>query len=242
MSDDVLLTTDHGGVRVLSMNRPDKLNALNTELTTALRDALQAADRDDGVRAVVLTGNGRAFCAGADLREFTDLTPEQEQRVLDRAALTADVQSLPQRVSVPVVAAAAGPVRGGGAGLALACDMLIVADDVTLGYPEVTHSIVPALVMTGLERHFPRKVAFELVVSGRLLSAPELLGFGVANRVVAAGQQLEAALELAQQLAELPTRAVQTSKELLYRVADLPTDAAIRAGQDVNALMRSFRS
>ena len=239
---DTLLVEDSGAVRILTMNRPDKLNALNTELTTAIRDAFIDADDAAHVLAVVLVGAGRAFCAGADLSEFKDLTPEHQARVRARAALTAEVQALPTKLSIPVIAAASGVALGGGAGLALACDMVVAADDLRLGYPELKHSIVPALVMTGLERHFPRKVAFELVATGHLLRADELLGWGAINQVVAPGEEVTAAVELADRLVAIAPVALATAKSLFYRVSDLPSDAAIRAGQDVNALMRSFRS
>jgi len=239
---DILLVDDNDGVRTLTLNRPNKLNALDTELTAALRDALLDADRADNVRAVVLTGNGRAFCAGADLDEFATLTPGHPDLVSARAALTAQTQVLPQQIEVPVIAAVAGPAIGGGAGLALACDMIFAADDARLGYPEIAHSIVPALVMTGLQRHFGRKLAFELISTGRLLTATELAELGIANRVLTRDELLPAAQELAAGWAKSTPKAMMAIKSLFYRVGDLPTEAAMRAGQEVNALMRSFRS
>ncbi len=237
-----LLVDDNDGVRSLTLNRPDKLNALNTDLTTALRDALLDANRSDDVRAVVLTGNGRGFCAGADLKEFSTLTPDHQGLVSKRAALTAQTQALPQQIDIPVIAAIAGPAIGGGAGLALACDMIFAADDTRLGYPEITHSIVPALVMTGLQRHFGRKLAFELISTGRLLTAPALAELGIVNRVLRREELVPAAQELAAGWAKAPPLAMAAIKSLFYRVGDLPTEAAMRAGQDVNAMMRSFRS
>ncbi|GAB2775577.1 enoyl-CoA hydratase/isomerase family protein [Amycolatopsis magusensis] len=235
----VLQTEDHGQVRVLTLNRPDKLNALNTELTRALDDALATAERE--VRAVVLTGNGRGFCAGADLGEFSSLTPAHADAVLERAELTARLQTRMQRLSVPVVAAVRGAAVGGGAGLAIGADMTVAGTDLKFGYPELKHSIVPALVMTGLVRHLGRKLAFELVSTGRLLTAAEAAGHGLVNRVVEPDEVVPAALEIAQCWAEVEPRALAAAKDLFYRVADLPTDAAMRAGQDVNALMRGFR-
>ncbi|MFI6031673.1 enoyl-CoA hydratase/isomerase family protein [Amycolatopsis magusensis] len=235
----VLQTEDHSQVRVLTLNRPDKLNALNTELTRALDDALATAERE--VRAVVLTGNGRGFCAGADLGEFSSLTPAHADAVLERAELTARLQTRMQRLSVPVVAAVRGAAVGGGAGLAIGADMTVAGTDLKFGYPELKHSIVPALVMTGLVRHLGRKLAFELVSTGRLLTAAEAAGHGLVNRVVEPDEVVPAALEIAQRWAEVEPRALAAAKDLFYRVADLPTDAAMRAGQDVNALMRGFR-
>ncbi|GAA2333130.1 enoyl-CoA hydratase/isomerase family protein [Streptomyces kunmingensis] len=238
---DVLLVEDRGPVRVLTLNRPDKLNALNTDLTRALSDALAAADKDPDVRAVALTGAGRAFCAGADLDEFSELTPDRPDAVLERAALTARLQTQMQQMGTPVVSAVRGAAVGGGAGLAIGADMAVAGTDLKFGYPELRHSIVPALVMTGLQRHLGRKLAFELVSTGRLLSAAEAAEHGLVNRVMEPDDVLSAALEIAQRWAAVEPRALHAAKDLFYRVADLPTEAAVRAGQDVNALMRGFR-
>ncbi|RSM82949.1 enoyl-CoA hydratase/isomerase family protein [Amycolatopsis sp. WAC 01375] len=236
-----LLTEDRDRVRILTLDRPEKLNALDTALTLALRDALDDADRDPGVRAVVLTGNGRGFCAGADLSEFSALTPDQPGAVLERAALTAGLQTRMQRMGTPVVTAVRGAAVGGGAGLAIGADMVVAGDDLRFGYPELRHSLVPALVMTGLVRHLGRKLAFELISTGRLLTAAEAFEHGLVNRVVAPEDVLTAALEIAGTWAAVEPRALSAAKDLFYRVGDLPTDAAMRAGQDVNALMRGFR-
>lgn len=238
---DVLLVEDREAVRVLTLNRPDKLNALNTALTGALSTALTAAEDDSRVRAVVLTGAGRGFCSGADLSEFSALTPDDPDAVLERAALTARLQTQMQRMGTPVVSAVRGAAVGGGAGLAIGADMTVVGTDLKFGYPELRHSLVPALVMTGVQRHLHRKLAFELITTGRLLSASEAAEHGLANQVVEPDQVLDAALETAQRWAAVEPRALRAAKDLFYRVADLPTDAAMRAGQDVNALMRGFR-
>ncbi|MFP5022853.1 enoyl-CoA hydratase/isomerase family protein [Pseudonocardia phyllosphaerae] len=231
----------HGVVRVLTLNRPAKLNALDTPLTRALCEAFDAADRDATVRALVLTGAGRGFCSGADLGEFAGLTPDEPGPVLERAALTATVQIRMQQLSVPVVSAVRGVAVGGGAGLAIGADMTVVGEDLRFGYPELTHSIVPALVMTGLVRQLGRKQAFELISTGRMLTAQEALGYGLVNQVVAPDEVLDAALAVAERWAAAEPRAIAAAKDLFYRVADLPTEAAMRAGQDVNALMRGFR-
>ncbi|MBB4684106.1 enoyl-CoA hydratase/isomerase family protein [Amycolatopsis jiangsuensis] len=238
---DVLLTEDDGAVRVLRLNRPEKLNALDTELTQALHDALLAADRDPDVRAVVLAGNGRGFCAGADLSEFGQLTPDQPAAVLARADLTSRTQSLLPELSTPVVSVVQGAAVGGGAGLAIGADLTVVATDVKFGYPEMKHSIVPAVVMTGLQRHLGPKLAFELISLGRLLTAAEMLELGLANRVAEPGDVLAEGLAIAHRWAEASPLAMSTTKTLFHRVADLPRAEAMRAGRDVNVIMRGFR-
>jgi Enoyl-CoA hydratase/carnithine racemase len=238
---DCVIVENRDNVRIVAMNRPDKLNALNTELTQALLDALTEADNDESVRAVVLRGEGRGFCAGADLSEFKDLTPEHQHKVLARADLTCRLQSKLQEMKKPVVSAVHGAAIGGGAGLAIACDMMVAGSDLKFGYPELKHDIVPALVMTGLQRQLGRKAAFEMVSLGRLIGAEEAQDLGLANRVVPAETVLDAALEIATQWARANPMAMAAAKALFYRVADLPFDAAMAAGRDVNALMRGFR-
>ena len=233
--ENLLLTEDRGAIRIVTMNRPDKLNALNTALTQQLLDALLAADADDDIRAVVLTGAGRGFCAGADLSEFKHLTPARSGAVEARADLTCRLQMAAQKMAKPVVAAVHGA-----AGLAIGCDMVVVSDTLKFGYPEVKHSIVPALVMTGLVRALGRKQAFEMISLGRLIGADEARALGLVNRVVS-GDPLPAALEIAEVWARAEPRAMRAAKSLMYRVEDLPLDAAMLAGRDVNALMRSFR-
>lgn len=241
-SQELLIVEDHGRVRLLRMNRPEKMNAQNTALTQALLDALQAADADAGIRALVLCGAGKSFCAGADLAEFKDLTPDQQDKVTARAELTCRTQSILQKLSKPVVSAVHGVAMGGGAGLAIGSDMMVVASDsVRFGYPELKHSIVPALVMTGLVHNLGRKAAFELISLGRILNGEELVVMGLANRVVAADKVETEALAIAEQWAAAEPRAMAAAKSLFYRVADLPYDAAMAVGKDVNALMRSFR-
>ncbi|RFS82951.1 enoyl-CoA hydratase/isomerase family protein [Actinomadura spongiicola] len=237
----VLIVEDHGAVRLLRLNRPTKLNALNTELTRALHDALRAADEDSAVRAVVLTGAGRGFCSGADLSEFADLTPADQHAVIRRAELTTRTQMLLQQLTKPIVSVVRGPAMGGGAGLAIGCDMMVAATDVKFGYPEARHSIVPAIVMTGIQRNLGRKLAFELISTGRTLGAAELAEYGLANRVTEPDKAEAAGLEIAAGWAEVNPLAMAAAKDLFYRVADLPFPEAMRTGGDINTIMRGFR-
>jgi enoyl-CoA hydratase len=234
-------TEDHGAVRILWLDRPDKLNALDTALTRALHDALLAADADASIRALVLAGRGRGFCAGADLAEFKDLTPTHQRLVIDRADLTTRTQMLLQRISKPIISAVQGAAMGGGAGLAIGCDMMVAATDLKFGYPEMKHSIVPAIVMTGLQRQLGRKTAFELISLGRILGGAETLALGLANRLVEPAAVLDEALGIATTWAAAQPAAMAATKGLFHRVADLPYEAAMAAGRDVNALMRGFR-
>ena len=233
---------DHDQVRILFLNRPGKLNALDSGLTRSLHDALVAADRDDAIRALVLAGRGRGFCAGADLAEFKHLTPGNQRAVLDRADLTTRTQMLLQRMTKPIVSAVQGAAMGGGAGLAIGCDMMLAASDLKFGYPEMRHSIVPAIVMTGLQRQLGRKLAFELISLGRILTAAETHAAGLANQILDPADLLPKALEIAMTWSRANPAAMAATKSLFHRVADLPYDAAMAAGQAVNAQMRAFRT
>ena len=184
------------------MNRPDKRNALNNTLTAALIEALRAAELDESVRSIVLTGAGRAFCAGADLSEFKHLTPPDQQPLVEhRAELTMNLHGLFPRLSKPVVTAINGAAMGGGAGLALAGDVAVMAEGAILGYPELKHGIVAAVVMANLVRQAGRKAAFELVATGEPVDAARALALGLVNRITASDQLMAEAMGMAQKFA-----------------------------------------
>jgi len=231
---------DKDAVRLLTMNRPEKLNALDFALTRALIEALNAAEADAGVRAVVLTGAGRGFCSGADTNEFKDLTPDNQALVEERAALSATLQGLPVTMSKPVIAAVNGVARGGGAGLALSSDMVVMARGTSFGYPELQRGIVAAVVMTSLVRAVGRKAAFEMVALGRPVEAETALALGMINRVVAAADVVPTALEIAAALAGAGRDAMALTKGLFYRTLDLPFAEALEEGREANRRMRAF--
>jgi enoyl-CoA hydratase/carnithine racemase len=236
-----LITEDRGAVRVLTMNRPEKRNALNTALTQALLAALHAADADEAIGCVVLTGAGQAFCAGADLAEFKDLTPEKQHLVQARAELTMQLHLAFPKMAKPVVTAINGAAMGGGAGLAIAGDLAVMAEGAALGYPETKHGIVAATVMANLVRQVGRKAAFELVGLGEPVNAQRALALGLVNRVVPADELLPAALRLAQSLAQVSRPAMQLTKQLFHEAADLPLAQALERGREANKRMRAFR-
>ena len=230
-----------GAVRVLTLNRPEKRNALDTALTQALLDALRAADADESVACVVLTGAGPGFCAGADLAEFKDLTPDNRHLVEARAELTMQLHLAFPKLAKPVVTAINGAAMGGGAGLAIAGDLAVMAEDATLGYPETRHGIVAAIVMANLVRQAGRKAAFELVALGEPIDAQRALALGLVNRVVPKAQLMDVALTLADKLAAVSRRAMRLTKQLFHEAADLPLAQALERGREANRRMRAFR-
>ncbi|MFM0205619.1 enoyl-CoA hydratase/isomerase family protein [Paraburkholderia fungorum] len=242
-----LLVENHAAVRVLTMNRPAKHNALNTGLTAALVDALSTAAADDSCRAIVLAGMGRSFCAGADTSEFASLSDSGHgesgagtNAANRRADLTASLHAAFPRTTKPIVSAVQGNALGGGAGLALACDLMIVADDLRLGYPELKHGIVAAIVMANLVRQVGQKTAFGLVSTGRILNAQTAVTLGLAHECAPAGQLRDRAISLAEQLAGWSPAAMQATKRLFYRVSNLPFEEALAVGRDANVMMRGL--
>jgi enoyl-CoA hydratase/carnithine racemase len=229
---------DRGAVRLLTMNRPEKRNALNSELTQALLEAMHAAERDDAIHCVVLTGAGPGFCAGADLGEFKGL--QDPQLAEKRAELTMQLQLVFSKISKPVVSAINGAAMGGGAGLALAADMAVIAQSGKLGYPEVKHGIVAAIVMGNLVRQIGRKAAFELVALGEPVDAAKALELGMVNRVVPDSDVVIESLRIGEKLAAVSRPAMAETKRLFHEVADLSLTAALERGRDANKAMRNF--
>jgi len=233
-----LRVENRGAVRILTMNRPEKRNALNSELTQGLLDALRAADADESVGCVVLTGAGQGFCAGADLSEFKELGAGLAAE--DRAELTMQLHLIFPRISKPIVTAINGHAMGGGAGLAIAADLAVMAEGAKLGYPEPKHGIVAAIVMANLVRQVGRKAAFELVALGEPVDAQRALQLGMVNRVVPLEEVLDQSLALAEKLAAVKRPAMAETKRLFHEVADLPLTAALERGRDTNKRMRNF--
>ena len=233
-----LLVDERGAVRVLTLNRPEKRNALNTELTQALLDALRAADADEAIGAVVLTGAGPGFCAGADLSEFKGLQdPAAAER---RAALTTELHLVFSRMAKPVVSAINGHAMGGGAGLAIAADIALMAQGAKLGYPEAKHGIVAAIVMANLVRQVGRKAAFELVALGEPIDAARALQLGMVNKVVPQEQLMNESLLIAKKLAGIARPAMAETKRLFHEVADLALGPALERARATNVRMRRF--
>jgi len=240
MSENVLLTTDQDGVRLLTMNRPEKLNALNNALTGALFEALWAADADPDVRAVVLTGAGRGFCAGADVTEFAGMTSDNPDAAMTRGRLTTRVHQAFVQIEVPVICAINGFAMGGGCGIAIAGDMAVAAESAQLGYPETKRSAVAAVVMANLVRQIGRKAAYELVSLGERVSAQRALQLGMVNRVVPDGEVVNEAMKMAAAIATQARHAQRATKRLFHRVADMKLVDALEVGRDANMIMRSF--
>jgi methylglutaconyl-CoA hydratase len=229
---------DHGPIVVLTLNRPDRRNALSRGLVTALSDALDRLMVEFGPRALVLTGAGPAFCAGMDLKEALQRGANhsaEAEAITDVQAL-ADLINQLHRFPRPTVAALNGDALAGGAGLALACDFVLAAAGAHIGYPEVRRGLVPAVVLHDLVRQLGDRRARALVLTGRPVAADQAERWGLINRVVPGDSVLPEALELARSLLESAPRAVATSKQLLDEVTNRPTD--LRGMAAVSASVR----
>ncbi|MCJ0825126.1 enoyl-CoA hydratase-related protein [Luteimonas sp. 50] len=200
MIDSPLLSSDHGAVRLLTVNRPDKLNALNGATLDALHAAFDAAAGDPGVRAVVLTGAGpKAFVAGADIAEMAALTPVQGR---DFSLRGQRMMRAVETLSKPVVAMVNGFALGGGLELAMCCHLRIASDTAKVGQPEVNLGLIPGFGGSQrLLRLAGRAATLELCLSGAPIDAARALQLAIVNRVVAAADLETQTMALAQQLA-----------------------------------------
>ena len=227
-----------GTVALVTLNRPEKRNALDEALISGLKESLRAANEDDAVRVVVITGAGADFCSGADLAALKKISESTVTENLEDAESLMELFALVRRVRVPVVAAVRGRALAGGCGLATACDLVLAARSARFGYPEVKIGFVPAMVMAILRRNVSEKRAFELIARGAEISADEAERVGLVNRVLP-DEQFETEVEAYVAAFEKMSRsAVMLSKRLLYHMDGMTFDAALQAGVDVNAIAR----
>ncbi len=233
-----LLAETVGAVRVLTLNRPEKRNALNDALILALKDALTEADADANLRAIVIRGAGKDFCSGADLESLRKISESSYQENLKDARSLAELFELIRRVTVPVIAAVHGRALAGGCGLATACDLVVAAESARFGYPEVKIGFVPAIVMAFLRRNISEKQAFEIATQGFEFSASDAERLGLVNRVFP-DEKFDADVASYAAVYEKVSRsAVMLTKKLLYEIDSLGFDAAMETGAKANAEAR----
>jgi methylglutaconyl-CoA hydratase len=239
VSEPLVLAGRRGGVLRLTLNRPEKRNALSAELVAALKAALRQADADPEVRVVSLEGAGKDFCSGADLSALEKIAGASTLENLDDVDELAELFLLPRQMRKPVVALVRGRALAGGCGLATACDLVLAAESAQLGYPEVRIGFVPAMVMAILRRSVSEKRAFELIVRGHAVMAPEAERIGLINHAIPDASFDEQAGAFLADLAERSPSAVRLSKRLLYHADAMGFEAALRAGADVNVVARA---
>lgn len=233
-----MVQVEKGRVAVVFLNDPERRNPLSPEMTSNLLQALDDLEADPGVRAVVLTGRGKAFSAGADLaflERVTELGAEENYRhSLSLMRLFHRVYTYPK----PTVAAVNGPAVAGGAGLATACDLVVMDEEARLGYTEVKIGFVAALVSVILVRAVGEKAAKDLLLTGRLVEAREAKALGLANRIAPPGKALEEAKALAEEVAKNAPTSLRLTKELLLALPGMGLEDGFRLAALANAWVR----
>jgi len=209
MSDTIIRTEVHDRTGLVRLNRPEVMNALNGQVMEELTQALETFDRDPAIGAMVITGDERAFAAGADIKEMAEAT-SVDMLLSDRIGRWDRLR----RIHKPVIAAVSGWCLGGGHELAMACDMIIASETAKFGQPEINLGVIPGAGGTQrLTRAVGKAVAMEVVLNNRTLSAEEALTLGLVNRVVPVEAYLEEALRLANEIAARAPLAVRLGKE-----------------------------
>jgi methylglutaconyl-CoA hydratase len=219
MPESLILSEMKGPTLVLTMNRPDRRNALSRGLIAALQSAFEQARDNASVRSVVLTGAGSVFCAGMDLAELSEsLGASAEQSpVWDDALRLAKVYDLIYTLPKPTVAAVNGAAVAGGAGLVTVCDLAVAVPEAKFGYPEVRRGLVAAMVMPHLLRHVGERLGRYLLLTGDLIDAEGAKRGGLVNAVASADRLMETALGYGRSLAEGGPAALALTKDLLHR-------------------------
>jgi len=215
-NSSLVLTEIHDRVALLRLNRPEAMNALNTPLMLELMDALEKLDADAAIGAFVITGDARAFAAGADIKEMAEsssieLLLKGHISPFDRI----------RKISKPVIAAVSGWCLGGGNELALSCDMIVASETARFGQPEINLGVMPGAGGTQrLARAVGKALAMEMVLNNRTLTAEEALRHGLVNRVVPVERYLDVALELAAEIAARAPLALRLGKEAVNRAQE----------------------
>ncbi len=213
MTYESILVETHDRVGLVRLNRPQQLNALNSQLMEELATAIEAFDREPAIGSIVITGDERAFAAGADIKEMAAASAVE---MLQRDNISRWDRL--RRVRKPIIAAVSGYCLGGGCELALACDMIVASESARFGQPEINLGVMPGAGGTQrLTRAVGKAVAMEMVLNGRFLTADEALRYGLVNRVVPVEAYLEEAIKLAQEIAARAPVAVRLAKEAVHK-------------------------
>ena len=239
MSDyhKVLYSVDESIARI-TLNRPEKRNALNDEMIAGIRRALAESAIDEVVRLVLITGAGSDFCAGADLAAIAQLSHGTVMENVADARHLGDLFLEMRGHPRPIIAAVRGRALAGGCGIATAADFVLAAESAQFGYPEIKIGFVPAMVMAILRRSVSEKRALELLATGEIIPARTALEIGMINRVFADAAFDNEVQAYAAQLATRSSSALALTKSLFYQMDSVAFDAAVSAGVQTNALAR----
>ncbi len=233
-----IITAKKNSILQITLNRPEKRNALNDRLINDLKAALREADKDETLRAVVIKGAGKDFCSGADLSALQKISESDVLENHDDADNLRELFSLLRSIKIPVIAAVHGRALAGGCGLATACDLVLASRSARFGYPEVKIGFVPAMVMAILRRNVSEKRAFELATQGFEFDAVTAENFGLVNRIFDDETFETEAQNYVSVYEKVSRSAVILSKRLLYQMDGLTFESALQSGVDVNTIAR----
>lgn len=229
-----LLLAVEKGVALLKVNRPQALNALNQEVLLELISAFQELDKDTNVRVIILSGEGKAFVAGADIKEMVDMSP-QEARIFSETAHK--LMELMENLGKPLIAAVNGFALGGGMELAMACDFIFASEDAKFGQPEINLGIIPGFGGTQrLSRLIGKARAKELIFSGQMFSAKDAKEQGIINKVFPSGEVLTEAKKAASNIASKGALSLRLAKEAINTGYDLALASGCHIERDSFAL------
>lgn len=234
--DEILLRETAGDVALLTLNRPGARNSLSGPMIAAIQAALDALRDDRSVRAVVIAANGPAFCAGHDLKELTARRADADRGRAFFAEMMTACSAMMQtivRLPKPVIAAVQGVATAAGCQLVASCDLAVASEAAAFATPGVDIGLFCSTPMVALSRNVPRKHAMEMLLTGEMVSAPRAREIGLVNRVVAAGQERDAAIALAHQVASKSAHTVRIGKEAFYRQAEMSLSDAYRYASEV---------
>lgn len=234
-----VLVAVEGSVAKVTLNRPEKRNALNDAVIRELKDNLRKLNSQEGLRVVVLTGAGNDFCSGADLSALRKISEASIAENIEDARALMELFTVIREVSVPVVAAVRGRALAGGCGLASACDLVLASTSARFGYPEVKIGFVPAMVMAILRRSISEKRAFELVTLGAEISSQEAKEMGLVNRVFSDASFETEVDAYVRTFERMSKSAVALTKSLLYQMDGMSLMEALETGVDVNVIART---
>lgn len=236
--DDAVLYVVEGRVAKITLNRPEKRNALNEAMIAGIKRALREATDDEHVRAVVITGSGKDFCSGADLAALERISKATVSENSDDANSLMELFLLIRQCKLPVIAAVRGRALAGGCGLASACDLVLASTSARFGYPEVKIGFVPAMVLAILRRNISEKYAFELITLGEEISAEKANEIGLVNRVFDDRTFDQDFMTYVQKVEQMSKSAVSLTKSLFYQIDGLAFRDALATGADVNVIAR----
>ena len=251
MTDSYVIREDYGPIAMLILNRPERRNALSRALVAELIDRLDAMAAEPMLRVVILSGHGPSFCAGMDLKESSaePSSPAAETLAIDDTRAIADLIDHLHRFPRPTIAALQGDALAGGAGLALACDFVLMTETAAMAFPEVKRGLVAAMIMHDLVRNIGDRRARDLLLTGRWMSSAEAESWGLINRSVSASLSVrDEAINLARELLISAPIATTTTKRLLNEVSLVPRDlrgaaaisGAVRVSEEAREGMASF--